>query len=102
MKLRFDENLSLKLPRLLAALFPSSLHARDRGLKGAADEDLWEYARANGFTIVSKDADSYDKSLLYGSPPKFVWLRVGNCTRDQLVAVITAHEDDLRALDADP
>ena len=102
MKLLFDENLSPKLPRLLAALFPGSLHPRDVGLKGATDEDLWEYARANAFTIVSKDSDFYDLALLYGSPPKFVWLRVGNCTRDRLVTLIATHEQDIRALDADP
>jgi predicted nuclease of predicted toxin-antitoxin system len=57
MKLLFDENLSPKLPRLLAAQYPGSLHLRDCGLKGAADEEIWEYARDNGFAIVSKDSD---------------------------------------------
>jgi len=87
MKLLFDENLSPKLPRILAAQFPGSLHLRDCGLKGAADEAIWEYAGTHGFTIVSKDADFYQHSLFYGSPPKFVWLRIGNCTRDDLVSV---------------
>jgi len=102
MKLLFDENLSPKLPRLLSAQFPGSLHLRDCGLKGATDEAIWEYASAHGFTIVSKDADFYQHSLFYGSPPKFVWLRIGNCTRDDLVLLITAHEQEIRALDADP
>ena len=98
MKLLFDENLSPKLPRLLATLFPDSAHARECGLLGLPDEDVWEYARANGFTIVSKDSDFQQRSLLYGHPPKIVWLRIGNCTRQQLV---TTHEQDIRALDAD-
>ena len=34
MKLLFDENLSYKLVRLLADLFPDSVHVRDVGLKG--------------------------------------------------------------------
>jgi len=102
MKLLFDENLSPKLPRLLATQFPGSVHLRDCGLKGAADEDIWEYAGANGYTIVSKDSDFYQRSLFYGSPPKFVWLRIGNCTRDDLVVLLTTHEQEIRALDADP
>ena len=101
MKLLFDENLSPKLPRLLAALFPGSAHPRDCGLKGAPDEDVWEYARINGFTIVSKDSDFYDLSLLRGSPPKVVWLGIGNCTRPQILALITAHEQDIHALEID-
>ena len=102
MKLLFDENLSPKLPRLLATLFPDSAHARECGLLGLPDEDVWEYACANGFTIVSKDSDFHQRSLLYGPPPKIVWLRIGNCTRQQLVQLITTHEQDIRALDADP
>ncbi len=102
MKLLFDENLSPKLPRLLAAQFPGSVHLRDCGLKGATDERIWEYVRVNGFTIVSKDSDFYQRSLFYGSPPKFVWLRIGNCTRAALLTLLTRHAQDIHALDADP
>jgi len=102
MKLLFDENLSPKLPRLFAVQFPGSVHLRDCGLKGATDEDIWEYARVNGFAIVSKDSDFYQRSLLYGSPPKFIWLRIGNCTRADLVALLTNRGQDIQALDADP
>jgi predicted nuclease of predicted toxin-antitoxin system len=98
MKLLFDENLSPKLPRLLATLFPDSAHSRDCGLLGFPDEEVWEYARANDFIIVSKDSDFQQRSLLYGHPPKIVWLRIGNCTREQLVQMLTAHEQDIRAL----
>ncbi len=102
MKLLFDENLSPKLPGLLVSLFPGSLHVRECGLRGCPDEDVWEYARTNGFTIVSKDSDFYQRSLLYGHPPRFVWLRTGNCTRASLVSLLIAHENDIRAFDADP
>ncbi len=66
MKLLFDENLSPKLPRLLAGPFPGSKHVRDCGLLGQADEKVWEYARANRFIIISKDSDFQQRSLLYG------------------------------------
>ena len=102
MKRLFDENLSPKLPRLLATLFPGSAHVRECGLLGQTDEDLWEYAAAHAFTIISKDSDFQQRSLLCGHPPKVVWLRIGNCTRQQLVRLITDHERDMRALDTDP
>jgi predicted nuclease of predicted toxin-antitoxin system len=102
MKLLFDENLSPKLPRLCAALFPGSAHVRDCGLKGRPDEEVWQYAQGNGFVIVSKDADFHERGLLYGPPPKLVWLRIGNCTRDDLLRLITTHEQDIRAFEANP
>ncbi len=101
LKLLFDENLSPKLPGLLGRFFPGSAHVRECGLLGRPDEDVWEYARAHGFAIVSKDSDFQQRSLLYGPPPKLVWLRIGNCTRPQLVQLITAHEQEIHALDAD-
>lgn len=99
MKLLFDENLSHKLPRLITASFPDSHHVRDLGLKGRTDEDIWEYAKANGFAIVSKDKDFYQRGLLYGSPPKFIWLCLGNCTRDDLLNLIQKHERDILAFE---
>jgi predicted nuclease of predicted toxin-antitoxin system len=52
MKLLFDENLSPRLPGLLEALFPASAHVRDCAMLGFPDEEVWEYARANGFMII--------------------------------------------------
>jgi predicted nuclease of predicted toxin-antitoxin system len=102
MKLLFDENLSPKLPRLIAASFADSQHVRELGLKGRTDEEIWTYAKDNGFTIISKDKDFYQRALLYGSPPKFVWLCLGNCTREELLALIRRHEQDIFAFETSP
>lgn len=80
MKLLFDQNLSPRLVRLLADLYPGSTHVRDVGLGEADDVTIWTYAGLQGYTIVSKDSDFQQRSLLNGAPPKFIWLRVGNCT----------------------
>jgi predicted nuclease of predicted toxin-antitoxin system len=78
-KLLFDENLSPILPERLADLFPSSTHVRNVALESAADPVVWEYAIDNDLTVVSKDADMHDRSLLLGFPPKIIWVRLGNC-----------------------
>jgi predicted nuclease of predicted toxin-antitoxin system len=102
MKLLFDENLSHKLVRLLADLFPDSVHVRDVGLKAADDPAVWEYAKKNGLMIVSKDSDMHQRSFVFGHPPKIIWLRLGNCStadvekllRKNFPAVKAFHEDD--------
>ena len=98
MKLLFDENLSPKLPRLIGTAFSGSRHVRELGLKGRTDEEIWAFAKANEFILVSKDKDFYQRVLFYGSPPKFVWLCLGNCTRDELLALILRHESRIFAL----
>jgi predicted nuclease of predicted toxin-antitoxin system len=80
MKLLFDQNLSPRLPRLLADIYPESIHVRQVAHREADDLAIWEYALRHGYAIVSKDSDFQQRSLLHGAPPKFIWLRVGNCT----------------------
>ena len=99
MRLLFDENLSPALPRLLANVFPDSAHLRDRGLLGQPDNVIWEHAREHGFTLVSKDVDFERRSQLYGGPPRLIWLRIGNCSREQLLALIVANVDVIRGLE---
>lgn len=77
MKLLFDQNLSPRLPNLLTDLYPNSLHVRAINLHDATDTEIWNYAQQNGFILVSKDSDFQQRSLLYGSPPKFIWIRLG-------------------------
>ena len=84
MKLLFDENLSHSLPRRLADLFPDSVHVRDVGMKATDDPIVWDYAKSGDFMIVSKDADMHDLSLVFGNPPKVIWLRLGNCSTRQI------------------
>jgi predicted nuclease of predicted toxin-antitoxin system len=76
----FDQNLSPHLVRLLADLYPGSTHVREVGLQAADDQAVWDYARDLGYAVVSKDADFRQRTFLYGSPPKVVWIRLGNCS----------------------
>ncbi len=70
MKLLIDQNLSSNLVRRLSDLFPASSHLEHLGLTSANDEVIWNHAREHGFTIVSKDSDFQQRSLVLGAPPK--------------------------------
>lgn len=91
MKLLFDENLSPQLVAELSAEFSGSVHVHDVGLGTAADSAVWDYARNNGFVIASKDSDFADLSVLYGAPPKIVWIRRGNCSTAAIAALLRLH-----------
>lgn len=75
MKLLFDENLSRKLVVRLAELYPASAHVFDFDLLQSPDREIWEFAKARDFVIVSTDADFYELATTIGPPPKIVWLR---------------------------
>ena len=102
MKLLFDQNLSHRLPARLGDLFPDSAHVRAAGLEQADDRQIWEYAKANGYGIVSQDADFSERSRLYGAPPKVVWLRCGNQTPQQVEKILRGHFELIRELIQNP
>jgi predicted nuclease of predicted toxin-antitoxin system len=101
MKLLFDQNLSRWLPTLLADIYPDSIHVSDIGLSQSPDLKVWTFARDNGFALVSKDSDFQQWSLLFGAPPKFVWLRVGNCKRSVIEDLLRKHSVTIHTFELD-
>jgi len=101
MKLLFDQNLSFKLCNRLADLFPDSNQVRRAELEKADDRAIWEFAKTNGFTIVSQDSDFADMAALYGSPPKVIWLRCGNQTSEFIEKLFRDHANAIIAFAAD-
>lgn len=102
MKLLLDENLP---PRLLASLsphFPESAHVRDVGLASAPDLAIWDYARENGFCLISKDSDFQQLGFLRGFPPKVIRIRLGNCSTDQLETLALASLELIERFEKDP
>lgn len=98
MKLLFDQNLSRKLVRQLADIFPNSSHVKFHSLAESTDTEIWQFAKTNDFCIVTQDADFAERSRLYGSPPKVVWLRSGNVPTNQVADIIRSGVDAIQEL----
>ena len=102
MSLLFDQNLSRRLPAMLASDFPGSDHVILAGLSGADDRAVWDFAATHGLTIVSKDADFQTLSATLGPPPKVIWLRVGNGPTRVIEALLRSRAADIHQFLADP
>jgi predicted nuclease of predicted toxin-antitoxin system len=100
-KLLFDENLSNRLFEALSKEFPGSTHVREVGLASADDRSVWEFARGNGFIIVSKDSDFHQLSFLLGPPPKVVWVRIGNADTPMIEALLRSRRDEIAEFESD-
>ena len=101
MRLLLDQNLSQRLIPKLATSFPGSKHVKDFGLTGDDDERIWGVAAHEGFILISKDSDFYYRSLMRGHPPKFVYVRAGNCSTGQIADMVNAHVGQIKAFAAD-
>lgn len=42
------------------------------------DQQIWEYAKAENLTIITKDSDFSSRILLSSPPPKVIHIRLGN------------------------
>ncbi|MDM9583536.1 DUF5615 family PIN-like protein [Nostoc sp. GT001] len=88
MKLLLDENLSDRIISQIVDLYPDSVHVKTLGLINTDDVIIWDYAKVNDFVIASKDSDFHQRSLLYGHPPKFIYLRIGNSPTYKIVQIL--------------
>ncbi|MGK7958166.1 MAG: DUF5615 family PIN-like protein [Crocosphaera sp.] len=102
MKLLFDHNLSPKLVQRLADLFPASTHVYAIGLDEAGDREVWSYAQSHDFIIVTKDSDYNELLTLRGFPPKVIWIRRGNCSTNDIEAILRTHAGNIETLTNDP
>ncbi len=59
------------------------IHARDIDDEWT-DTQIWEYAKDNGLTIVTKDADFSDRLMVSQPPPRVIHVRLGNMKMNEL------------------
>ena len=82
--LLIDENLPASLARLLPV---ECSHATDIEPQ-PSDSKLWILARENDWTILTRDTDFFDRIMLDGSPPKVIWVRLGNIRKADLESLM--------------
>jgi predicted nuclease of predicted toxin-antitoxin system len=82
----------------LADIFPDASHVQFHKLTDADDTEIWEFAKMQGFCIVSQDADFAERSHLYGSPPKVIWLRCGNTPTSNMELILRAGVEAIQEL----
>ena len=92
MRLIVDENISWRLKRLIPQwqIFPSNEITPHKRL---SDLQIWEYANANNYNILTFDEDFSELQNLLSFPPKIIWLRTGNVSTKEIAAVLIAHQD---------
>jgi predicted nuclease of predicted toxin-antitoxin system len=101
MKFLFDHNLSPHLIHLLADFYPDSQHVFMLGMDQANDQTIWDYAAQNDFTIVTRDSDFNDLSLIRGFPPQVIWIRRGNCSTREVEQILRSATEIIQQMAQD-
>ncbi len=85
MRFLVDAQLPPSLARFLRTLGEEAMPCRDVGLRDADDDEIWRFATAGGFCIVTKDEDFALRHMADPSGPQVVWLRIGNSTNPAML-----------------
>lgn len=101
MKLLFDQNLSPKLTGFFAKIFAGSKHLQDLSLDVVNDSIVWEFAKKERFTIVTKDNDFNNLVAFFGFPPKVIWIRKGNCSTNDIRELLNSNIEKIKAFISD-
>jgi predicted nuclease of predicted toxin-antitoxin system len=99
--LLFDENLAARLVAELAEFYPDCTHVGDHGLAGGSDRAIWQYELDNELVIVTKDEYFQRLSVLFGAPPKVIWLRLGNCSTAGVIRLLRERRNEIHRFLAD-
>jgi predicted nuclease of predicted toxin-antitoxin system len=60
------------------------------GTEYREDEDIFHAARAAHATVLTTDSDFVSLLERLGAPPQLIWLRVGNCSNQELERILKA------------
>jgi len=101
MRFLFDQNISHRILRLLPSQFAGSTSVKQEGLINFQDRQIWEYAKKHDYIIVTQDSDFNYLNLLYGFPPKIVWVRTGNLKTQAILDILIDHVREIEEFIAD-
>lgn len=62
------------------------------------DEKIWNYAKENNLTIITKDSDFSNRILLKDPPPKVIHIRFGNLTMKEFFIKMNSIWNDVLEL----
>ena len=84
MRFLVDAQLPPSLARFLTTIGEEAIACRDVGLRDADDGEIWRFAIAGGWCIVTKDEGFAVRHMTQAGGPQVVWLRIGNSTNPVL------------------
>lgn len=93
MEIWLDAQLSPQLAPWIEQTFGISCKPlKEIGLRDATDMAIFQAAKElSEVLIMTKDEDFVALQSRLKSPPKIIWLTMGNCSNDKMKTVLTTH-----------
>ena len=95
MRFLFDQKISYRIIKFLPNNYSDSTTVKKEGLINAPDREIWEFAKLNNYIIVTQDSDFNNLTLLYGFPPKIIWIRTGNLKTQSIINILIDYSKEV-------
>jgi predicted nuclease of predicted toxin-antitoxin system len=92
-KFLVDNQLPAVLARALQKSGVDCVHVSDIGLEKASDSKIWAYVAESRCILITKDEDFFHRAARSMEPHRIIWVRLGNCRNETLLAAF-AHSWD--------
>jgi len=99
MKLLLNENISWRPIKPLSQVFDEVKHVNQISTNRLTDDEISQYAKNYGYTIVTFDTDFLNISIIRNHPPKVLLLRFGNLQIDLFINKITSKSELIHILE---
>ena len=100
MKLLLDANLSWRLVKQLSLHFGAVIHIDQTALPfPAKDNEIWNYAKENQYSIVTNDDDFLRLIAMKGFPPKIILLRMGNQSNQHILELLIKKKKEIESFE---
>ena len=99
MKLLLDQNVSPKLVKRLADLYPGSNQVMYLGFDESSDTEICRLAFDESYVIVTKDADYSEMLSIKSHLPKIIWIRKGNCSNEDVEHLLRQYSEQINGLE---
>lgn len=96
-KYLIDVNLPSRFSVWASDAYEHVVHINDE-LK---DSEIWEYAKENNLTIVTKDTDFSDMTMLNNPPPRVIHIKIGNMKMKEFHQLINKIWNDVCTMSED-
>jgi predicted nuclease of predicted toxin-antitoxin system len=92
-----DAQLPPALARFLNSLGEDAIHVLDVDMMEASDTKIWDLAIRETRVIITKDEDFPIRASVSEQPPRLIWVRLGNTSKQALIQVFTQSWSQIKA-----
>lgn len=95
MKLLIDQNISHRIIDSISDIYPDSIHLTELSLQKYSDLEVWEYALANKFIILTSDPETCNQNVISKNAPLIICIQSEVVTTNKVEWTLRVNQETI-------